>query len=188
VDAYLPNDVWYEPSGDFVKLYPKSGHVKLPDSQLHPPIHFRGGSILPIAYKKAVNTKILQQKPIQLEVYPKNKTAFGELFWDDGESLKTIENKKYNFYRFQLLSNCKIDIEVVLKGSDLPQIIDRILIANTKDGQIKATIDETVSIASPVSEGDYTVLPVNIDLNSKKEGEKWTVSWKLSNNDFCNLN
>jgi len=189
VDAYLPNDVWYEPNGDFVKLYPKTGHVKLPDSQLHPPIHFRGGSILPIAFKKAVNTKILQQKPIQLEVYPKNKTASGELFWDDGESVNSIENKKYNSYKFQLLPNCKIEIETVLKGynSVSPHIIDKILVANTIDGEIKATIDDSLNIVSPVSTADHTILPVNINLNDKKEGQKTVISWKLSKDNSCNL-
>ncbi|CAG2117372.1 unnamed protein product, partial [Medioppia subpectinata] len=31
VNAYLPDDVWYEPSVEFVKLVPKTGHVKLQD-------------------------------------------------------------------------------------------------------------------------------------------------------------
>ncbi len=169
-------------------MYPKTGHVKLPDSQLHPPIHFRGGTILPIAYKKAVNTKQLQEKPFQLEVYPKNKTAFGELFWDDGDSLKTIENGKYNHYRFHLLPDCKIEINVTLKGynSVKPHIIDRILVANTMNGEIKATVDST-PVVSPVSKDDYIILPVNIDLNAKKETEKWVISWKSAKDNSCNL-
>ncbi|CAG2101765.1 unnamed protein product, partial [Medioppia subpectinata] len=39
VNAYLPDDVWYEPSVEFVKLVPKTGHVKLQDTWPFPPIH-----------------------------------------------------------------------------------------------------------------------------------------------------
>ncbi len=189
VDIYLPDDVWYEPSGDFGKIYPKTGHLTLPDSQSHPPIHYRGGSILPVGYKKAVNTKELQQKPIQLEVYPKNKTASGELFWDDGESLNTITVGKYNYYKFQLLTDCKLVIEVVKSGYDFgePHIIDKIFVANTIEGEVKGKIDESVAIVNPVSNKDHIVLPVNINLNTKKAGDKWVINWNLVSNNSCNL-
>ncbi|CAG2180775.1 unnamed protein product, partial [Oppiella nova] len=40
VNAYLPNDVWYEPTDEFVKLYPKTGFVKIADNNRQiPPIH-----------------------------------------------------------------------------------------------------------------------------------------------------
>ena len=188
MNAYLPNDVWYEATGDFVKLYPKTGHIKLADNPNHPPIHFRGGYILPIAYKRAVNTEILRQKPIQLEVYPKNKKAIGDLFWDDGDSIDSIPKKQYNFYTFELLPNCSVEIQVQNKGyvSKDPHIIDKILVANTLNANISAKVDNKDITGTVVSKDDYLVIPVNIDLNSGKVGQKWIISWKTSTNT-CNL-
>jgi hypothetical protein len=115
--------------------------------------------------------------------------ASGELFWDDGESLETITVGKYNYYKFQLLTDCKLIIEVVKSGYDFgePHIIDKIFVANTIEGEIKGKIDESVAIVNPVSNKDHIVLPVNINLNTKKAGDKWVINWNLVSNSSCNL-
>ncbi|CAG2119300.1 unnamed protein product, partial [Medioppia subpectinata] len=187
VNAYLPDDVWYEPTEDFAKLYPNRGHVKLPDSRLFPPFHLRGGYILPIGCDKAINTQMLREKPINLEVYPKNKSAKGDMYWDDGDSLNTIETNHYNFYEFELLSNCSLHIVVKTKGynSEKPQIIEKVLIANTFNAKINALVDGK-PVESVVLKDDSTRISVNIDLNSGKVGQKWVIDWKTADNT-CNL-
>ncbi|CAG2101764.1 unnamed protein product [Medioppia subpectinata] len=158
VNAYLPDDVWYEPSVEFVKLVPKTGHVKLQDTWPFPPIHMRGGHIIPIAYTQAINTQQLRDKPISIEVYPKNKSAKGDMYWDDGDSLNTIETNHYNFYEFELLSNCSLHIVVNTKGytSEKPHIIEKIAIANTLDSKLSASIDGK-PIENIVSKDDSTI-------------------------------
>jgi len=176
------------PTTEFVKLYPNTGHVKIPDPKLETPTHIRGGSILPIVVKPAVNTKIIRETPIQIEVYPKDKSAFGDMFWDDGESVGTIESGQYNYYEFNLHNNCSLEIKVIKHGYDStsPQLVERVLIANTVTGDIVANIDG-MAITSPVVKEDYISLPVNINLSSKKTGQKWVIDWKLKSSNKCNL-
>lgn len=168
-----------------------TGRVRLTDSKLHPPIHLRGGAILPVSsVKEAVNTRIVQQNSIHLDVFPKNKIAFGELFWDDGDSINTIESGNYNLYEFKLLSNCTIEINVVKLGySSGIHKLENITIYNTEDAQIKGKIDGisfTDGIESASSVNDNTILSVNINLQSKKESQKFIISWSTSNSS-CNL-
>ncbi len=171
-----------------MKLETNTGHVKIPDPQTLSPTHIRGGSIIPIVTKPAVNTKIIRETPIQIEVYPKDKSAFGDMFWDDGESIRTIESGKYNYYEFNLHNNCSLDIKVVKHGfdSESHQMVNRILIANTNSGEIEAHIDGK-AISSPVVKEDYIALPVDINLDSKKTGEKWVIDWNLKSSNKCNL-
>ncbi|CAG2179136.1 unnamed protein product [Oppiella nova] len=188
VNAYLPNDVWYEPTDEFVKLYPKTGLIKIADNNRQvPPIHLRGGNILPIGYNKAVNTEVLRDKPINLEVYPKDKKATGDLFWDDGDSLNTIETKQYNFYEFELLANCSLQLRVKTKGynSSKPHLIEKVLIANTLNAKINALLDGK-AIENVVVKEDYIIFPVNIDLNAAQVGQIWKIEWKTVDNT-CNL-
>ena len=131
----------------------------------------------------------MRQKPIQLEVFPKNKRANGDLFWDDGDSVHSIDNKKYNYYRFELLANCSLVIDVKQKGYDSsrPHIINKLLVANTSNhNNITAFVDNKQISGNVISKDDYIVIPIDIDLNSGKAGQKWTISWKTVNNS-CNL-
>jgi hypothetical protein len=188
VNVYVPNDVWYEPTKDFAKIYPKVGHLKIPEPKVAPVLHMRGGSIIPIANDSAVNTKLIREMPLNLEVFPKDRTAFGDLFWDDGESIDTIEKGNYNYYEFRLFKNCSLEIKVIKHGFDSGshQSINKIFIANTIFGEIVAHIDG-IAIGSPVTEEDYTLLMININLSSKKSGDKWVIDWKLKSNNECNL-
>ncbi len=103
VDAYLPDDVWYELRADNLSPASETGHVKLSDRPSGvPPIHFRGDSIIPVTFIENLfryntsNTEAVRRGYFFLLVIPgKTKTATGDLFWDDGESIITIESGKY---------------------------------------------------------------------------------------------
>jgi alpha-glucosidase (family GH31 glycosyl hydrolase) len=197
VDAYLPDDIWYEfKDHDFV-LASKIGHVKLTDRATGPPpTHFRGGSIIPftkaeskISKQDISNTDIIRKNGLVLIVIPdKAKTASGDLFWDDGESIDTIESGNYNYYTFELQSNCSLEIDVIKSGCDTssePQVIERIAIFGINDTKIEASVDgektETTHKSSGIS------LETNIDLNSKKAGQKWVINWKSTQTNSCNI-
>lgn len=173
---------------DFAKLHTNTGHVKLSDPQSQCPTHIRGGSILPVVSKTAVNTKLIRETPIQIEVYPKNQTAVGDLFWDDGESVGTVESGKYNYYEFVLHNNCSLEIKVIKHGfdSETHQTVNRVLIANTVSDEITAQIDG-MAINTLVVKEDYIALPVNINLDSMKTGDKVVIDWKLKSSNKCNL-
>jgi lysosomal alpha-glucosidase len=192
VDAYLPDDIWYELKGEDLVRAPKTGNVKLTDRATGPPpIHFRGGSILPFMDrdKDVSNTDVVRKHKFFLTVIPnKMITASGDLFWDDGESINTIESGKYNYYTFKLYPNCSLEIDVIKSGYDMssePQVIDNIFIVNTSDIKIEPTVDGKK--IEYKHQGGGTLLMVNIDLHSKKAGEKWVISWRKPEMNACNI-
>ena len=189
--AYLPNDFWYEldwVSGGFTKVN-KTGNVILPDNKNGiPPLHFRGGSIIPIssAINENINTsESIRKGSLRLVAFPgTHKTASGNLFWDDGESIDTIENNKYNYYSFNL-TNCSLDIKVIESGYSTDQTLTEISIPSTNNDKIEATLDGK-PIQSVVHKG-WIALNFKLNLNTKKKGEKWTFKWKSTQSNSCNI-
>jgi hypothetical protein len=172
----------------------KTGHVKLADRPTGPPpMHFRGDSIIPVMFEgNFTNTDKLRHNGMVLYVIPgKKRTASGDLFWDDGESINTIESGKYNYYTFKLHSNCSLEIDVIKSGYDMsssPQIISGVVIFGTDGGDVEYSIDGNEWIESNSSLiSDLTGFGIYIDLQSKKAGEKWTIDWKSIKTNSCNI-
>ena len=167
---------------------PKTGHITIPDTKDGvPPLHLRGGSIIPYSVQEHhVNTASIRKGSIQLLVLPgKAKTAEGDLFWDDGDSIDTIENNKYNYYSFHLNKDCSLEITVQKSGYSSNQTINLISVKGVSGDPIEATLD-----GKPIqAKVKKDVLEVNekINLSSKKAGEKWTLNWKSSKSHSCNL-
>jgi len=104
LNAYFPNDVWY----DFYTSN-KSEHVgkyteiDTPLDKIN--LHIRGGYILP-TQDEALNTKISRKNPFGLIVaLDEDNEAHGSMFWDDGESIGTVENEEYNLLKFDFEKN-----------------------------------------------------------------------------------
>jgi hypothetical protein len=173
----------------------QAGHVKLGDRPTGPPpIHLRGDSILPFVTEgNFTNTDDIRRDKFTLLVIPgKTKTASGDLFWDDGESINTIESGKYNYYTFKLHPNCSLEIDVIKSGYDMssePQIISGIGIVGTVDGDIEASIDGKPLDKNSLSHDNHfgTTLKVDLNLQSKKAGDKWIINWKLTKTNSCNI-
>ncbi|KAJ5099962.1 Glycoside hydrolase family 31 [Penicillium argentinense] len=89
VDAYFPDDLFY----DWFTGKKVDGHGKVQRldriSTTDIPIHIRGGSILPLRSKSAMTTTELRRRGFEIVVAPsRDGYAHGELYLDDGESLK----------------------------------------------------------------------------------------------------
>jgi hypothetical protein len=69
--------------------------------------------------------------------------------------------------------------------SSEPQVIDNIFIVNTSDIKIEPTVDGKK--IEYKHQGGGTLLMVNIDLHSKKAGEKWVISWRKPEMNACNI-
>ena len=78
-----------------------------------------------------MNTKKLRKLPLRLDIYPyyhpnyhTNYTSIanGNLYWDDGESLDSITNKKYNYFEFELKDQ-SIEIKAIQIGYDSETIM-----------------------------------------------------------------
>ncbi|CAG2107310.1 unnamed protein product, partial [Medioppia subpectinata] len=177
VKAYLPNTVWYEMSPNISKVS-KTGYIIIDDNKHGiPPVHLRGGSIIPVASDYPhVNTITIRNGSINLLVLPDaSHSGSGDLYWDDGDSIDTTGKALYNYYSFVLHKNCSLDINVVQNNYKTNQILESIQIYGTNGDTVSATLDgQTVT--------DITVhqkmikMNAKIDLKSKTKGNKWTVS------------
>ncbi|KAJ5551992.1 Glycoside hydrolase family 31 [Penicillium sp. DV-2018c] len=89
VDAYFPEDIFYDWfTGAVVQ---GDGSVKtISDLAVTDiPIHIRGGSILPLRTESAQTTTDLRKRGFEILVAPRaDGSAEGELYLDDGESLR----------------------------------------------------------------------------------------------------
>uniref|UniRef100_A0A8C9ET01 P-type domain-containing protein n=1 Tax=Pavo cristatus TaxID=9049 RepID=A0A8C9ET01_PAVCR len=97
--GYFPQGVWYDfytgssvnSSGEMLKLSAPLDHLNL---------HLREGSILP-TQKPGITSKATRGNPLRLIVaLSPRATAWGDLFWDDGESLDTFEQGNYSYLVF----------------------------------------------------------------------------------------
>ena len=91
VTVYLPDDIFYDfGSGTYAPLE-STGETLTWDNITFTdiPVHFRGGSIVPLRVESAMTTKEVRQKDFEFVVASsRNGTASGRLYIDDGESLE----------------------------------------------------------------------------------------------------
>lgn len=77
-------------------------HYRFVESESDRPLLLKGGSILPFVSRDRLpvplNTATLRQVSIDLWVLPMGDSAKGELFYDDGESIGTIEKGEYSYF------------------------------------------------------------------------------------------
>ena len=187
--AYLPDDIWYDIALNMTRIE-KTGHVLISDNNYGvPPVHLRGNSIIAIsgAYVHKTTEDIRRDNVALLVLPGKTKTAHGDMFQDDGDSIDTIESKKYNFYEFNLETNCSLNIKVVESGYDTKQGLEFITIYGTNGDEVEATLDgKPIEGESNGIEGGLEFV-VRINLKSKGVGQKWTLNWKSKKTNACNI-
>ncbi|XP_014807469.1 PREDICTED: maltase-glucoamylase, intestinal-like [Calidris pugnax] len=102
--GYVPDAVWYDyDSGARIWWRKQWVDFYFPPDKMG--LHLRGGHILP-TQQPATTTVASRKNPMGLIIaLDDNNEAVGELFWDDGESTGTIENKAYILYEFKVSNN-----------------------------------------------------------------------------------
>ncbi|XP_078065159.1 sucrase-isomaltase, intestinal [Mustelus asterias] len=99
VRAYIPDSPWYD--WFTAKSVPKRGKwIQLPAPLERINLHIRGGYIIP--WQEPANTTHYSRKNYLglIVALDDNQTAKGRLFWDDGQSIDTIEKKEYFLAEF----------------------------------------------------------------------------------------
>ena len=87
-----------------------TGHLNVPAPLDFMPLYIRGSAIIP-HQQSAINTVASRKKPLYLIVaLDQMQSAYGDLFWDDGESIDTYERSLYNYFTFNYNSN-RLNIE-----------------------------------------------------------------------------
>ncbi|XP_023817356.1 sucrase-isomaltase, intestinal [Oryzias latipes] len=182
VNGYLPVARWYDyHSAQDVGVRGKWLTMQTPLERIN--LHVRGGYILPWQ-KPESNTKLSRKNPLGLIVALSDSgTAEGSFFWDDGEGIDTVEQKKYLHATFSTASNTLTN-KVVHNGLN-PE--DRLTLGSVKvwgTGTEKITevtlTDSTGKIHQVIPQQniytqeliiDVTVLAVYLDL-------PFTIEWK----------
>ena len=163
---------WYRLSKDFMeKAIANSGHIYIPDSESHRPLLIKAGSILPIVNQhdlpKLLNTANLRKVAIELWLMPtSNGTAQGDLFFDDGETIDTVQKGQYNYYQFKL-NKCHLTINVSHSGYHASASNLDIFKVKT----IRVALSSTHNIRSETVEtklNDRDILKSTIETNSLK--------------------
>lgn len=97
--AYLPGDLPW-----LVLTTEKKAPNKYATIHEHGTVLVRPGSIVPLqtpSPRVPVSTYTTRSEPLQLIVLEdSNGKAYGELYWDDGDSLNSYEEKKYSHIEF----------------------------------------------------------------------------------------
>lgn len=125
VNAYFPNDTWYNffngqkidlSLGSFIKL-------EAPITDIN--VHIRGGYVVPYQHP-GVTTSQSRKNPFGLLVALKQnrteKYAIGSLYWDDGESLSSIDNQMFNYFNFKADQN-RLRVNRVEQGFECEMIL-----------------------------------------------------------------
>ncbi|XP_027730072.1 lysosomal alpha-glucosidase-like isoform X2 [Vombatus ursinus] len=104
VIGYFPIGVWYDyytgsslqSQGEKVKLAAPLNHIN---------VHIREGAVLP-TQKPDITTWMSSGNPLLLvAALSQEGMAWGDLFWDDGESLDTFERGNYSYVVFNVSQN-----------------------------------------------------------------------------------
>ncbi|KAL7979401.1 hypothetical protein Chor_015425 [Crotalus horridus] len=104
VIGYFPKGVWYDyytgssvnSSGESLKMAAPLNHIN---------VHLREGTILP-TQKPGGSTWLTRRNPLTLiAALSQTSNAWGDLYWDDGDSLDTFEKGDYSYLVFNVTQN-----------------------------------------------------------------------------------
>lgn len=116
VRAYLPHGRWYDMSDGTEFEEREGGYRTLTAPIKSVRVLVRGGYVVP-CQPPALTTNSSREAPLVLLVAPDAEgVARGELFWDDGDSIDTIEREEYNMYSFTLINRNKLVVRVDHRG------------------------------------------------------------------------
>ncbi|KAK6627284.1 hypothetical protein RUM44_009761 [Polyplax serrata] len=131
VVTYLPSGKWYD-WYNLTERTSKGEEVTLEADDEHIPLLIRGGIVFPMQ-KPALTTFESRKNKFTFLAAPNAKgSAWGELFWDDGISLKTIENKNYGLLNFNLTGHHFVSQVLFWNVSETPTL-ETIKILGTKN-------------------------------------------------------
>lgn len=104
VNPYLPRGYWYDYySHQRIESNGTRFNISAPLDTI--PLIIRGGYILPQQEPLQTTTRARQTK-LKLLVAPDDSmNAMGKLYWDDGDSLNTVEERRYVLINFNMANN-----------------------------------------------------------------------------------
>ncbi|XP_072385284.1 lysosomal alpha-glucosidase-like isoform X1 [Diabrotica undecimpunctata] len=173
VSAYIPKGNWY----NFYTLdgfYSKGENFTLNAPLDTIPLLVRGGAIVPLQKPKNTTTDSRKSKLELLIANDERKSASGDLYWDDGDSLNSYKEKQYSSLMFELEENTLRSYATFI-GSEIPPNLDRIAVLGIEDN-----VKEVVVNGASHKNFDYnsTNKYLNIDKLDIPLQSPLVISWK----------
>ncbi|CAH0729522.1 unnamed protein product, partial [Brenthis ino] len=167
--ALLPAAAWY--SARDGRLLAADQWRDLAEDDM---VAVRAGAILPLQEpprRGPVSTATTRSAPLQLLVAPAARAA-GDLYWDDGDSVNTYEEKKYSYIEFTAVNN-ELTSCVQWWGYGVPSI-NSISVLGQTNATKTVTINNSTVQFTYISETQVLLIP-NITLALDKPfSVKWT--------------
>lgn len=144
VNAYVPAGIWYDAYRNVPPINVNNGTRMTFSATLHEPtvLLLRGGHAFAVA-EGATTTAEQRRNPMNLfAVLDKDGTARGELFWDDGDSLDSIENGEFNVYKFSSNWRQKVVFSASAEiGCDVNPLVTSLVVFGVEEAPKDITFD-----------------------------------------------
>ncbi|XP_038618803.1 lysosomal alpha-glucosidase-like [Tachyglossus aculeatus] len=171
VIGYFPSGVWYDYyTGS--SLYSQGESLKMAAPLDHINVHVREGAIIP-TQRPATTSWVSSGNPLSLLVaLSQQGTAWGDLFWDDGESLNTFEQGDYSYLVFNVSQNVFTSTVLHCNVEATYLVVDGLTVYGVKDRPKEVTVNGQ---ETPFSYLDNQVLHVSgLNLNlSQPFSARW---------------
>ncbi|XP_043945694.1 lysosomal alpha-glucosidase-like [Protopterus annectens] len=166
VVGYFPKGIWYNyytgssfiSSGESVQLAAPLDHINL---------HVREGSIIP-TQKPGTTTWVSSGNNMRIiATLSSDATAYGDLFWDDGDSIDTYETGEYSYLVFNVSQKTFTSSVLHLNVEATYITIDTLTVFGVQEEPTKTAVNGN---EVPFSYSESKVLTVeNLQLNLSKE-------------------
>ncbi|CAF0929492.1 unnamed protein product [Adineta ricciae] len=179
VHAYIPQDVWYEfPSGVQLKTVGQYIDLDTPIQKIN--VHVRGGFVIPMQIP-GDNLVLGRGNPfILLVALSQGGNATGSLFWDDGDSLDSIETKTYNYFEFTVTGSNTLTINgVVMNYKDSAMALGMVKVLGLNKTVIGVNVNGKAYSNFLYNSLDDVLLVYGLDLNMLAQASQ-TIAWTTS--------
>ncbi|CAF0745626.1 unnamed protein product [Didymodactylos carnosus] len=183
IDVYIPSSHWYDfHTGKRINMIQQWAKTQAPLDTI--PIFLRGGYIIP-TQEFANNTVYSRQKPFGLIIVLNSEgNAEGDLFYDDGDSIGTVQKRQYYYAQFKWSkTEMKLAINVVENNYQNMNhlILDSLTIYGLDDTPASFVIDGRQNVTNIHMKRNTQILEL-IDLNMKMTINH-TLAWSGSRVD-----
>ncbi|XP_067936400.1 lysosomal alpha-glucosidase-like [Watersipora subatra] len=170
VKAYFPSRTWVDlATGDVITSSGEEITVEAPLSKI--PVYIGSGGIIPMQAPE-VTTTLSRKNPFSLfVVVDENEKAFGELYWDDGETLNATENGDFNMIYFEV-ENSRLTNIIELIGYTGAMNLDRVYLNNMQTPISSATVNGNSANVTKTNTHSYTIAFDPVSIKSAM-----TISW-----------
>nr|XP_006112923.1 lysosomal alpha-glucosidase [Pelodiscus sinensis]XP_006112924.1 lysosomal alpha-glucosidase [Pelodiscus sinensis]XP_006112926.1 lysosomal alpha-glucosidase [Pelodiscus sinensis] len=164
VTGYFPRGVWYDyytgtsvnSSGESLKMAAPLDHINL---------HVREGAILP-TQKPGSTSWVSSRNPLRLiAALSQNASAWGDLFWDDGESLETFEKGAYSYLVFNVTQNVFTSTVLHANVEATYITVDTLTVYGVRDEPSRVTVNGKENPFSYLDNQVLTVSHLNLKLS-----------------------